>query len=687
MSGSPVGVALATSLDPAPYGLPVTLIAQVTADSAQPATPTGKVKFKEGSTLLGKATLKATGVAKLAISSLPAGVDSIRAVYTGDANFAAGSSTAFSETIDAGTTTSVESSASQAAFGQSITFTATVTSDDGTPGGKVRFKDGSTLLGKVKLNSSGVAEYTTNGLAVGTDSISAVYAGATGYSASNSSAWSQTVASDATTTVITSPTISAAPGQSVTLTAMVSATGGTPTGQVTFENGLTVLGSTSVDATGTASLTLSNLPAGTDWVTAVYSGDSMFSSSSSNPQSEVIASGGSAAPAVLAATTTLLTPSTDSATYGQAITWTANVASGSGIPTGSVSFQEGSTILGTSMLNASGDASLVLSNLPVGMASITAVYAGSGNFLGSSSETINEQINAPVPTVSLAASASVANYGQSLTFTADVTSSLAHPTGSVTFENGSTSIGTAALNSGGTATLTLSNLPPGTDIMTAVYGGDTLFAATSSGAADVQIDAAATTTSLSSSSNPSANGQSLTFTATVTSLGGTLTGSVVFDQGPAILGTSPLNQSGQATLMVSNLTAGTYSVIAVYTGNTNFATSQSNAISQVVSGGQAGSGDLPSFTYSVPSSDPTLPSGMNDFAPPIATEALPAGVPTIGAADTTAEPNDNISITGSQFTSLTGANAFTDTQFQVFGQTDSSNATLTSSSIEEASAD
>ena len=89
-----------------------------------------------------------------------------------------------------------------------------------------------------------------------------------------------------------------------------------------------------------------------------------------------------------------------------------------------------------------------------------------------------------------------------------------------------------------------------------------------------------TTTSLTSTPNPSAFGQSVAFTATVT--GASPTGTVTFKDGAATLGTGTLNGAGQATLSTSSLTVGSHSITAVYGGNATNLTSTSSALTQVV---------------------------------------------------------------------------------------------------------
>jgi hypothetical protein len=98
----------------------------------------------------------------------------------------------------------------------------------------------------------------------------------------------------------------------------------------------------------------------------------------------------------------------------------------------------------------------------------------------------------------------------------------------------------------------------------------------------------ATATALTSSPNPSTSGQAVTFTATVTAqpgfYKGTPTGTVSFYDGTTNIGNSNLNSSGVATLTTSTLSVGTHSITATYNGDTNFASSTSPVLYQVVQG-------------------------------------------------------------------------------------------------------
>ena len=186
----------------------------------------------------------------------------------------------------------------------------------------------------------------------------------------------------------------------------------------------------------------------------------------------------------------------------------------------------------------------------------------------------------------LVSSANPSASGQAVTFTATVgpvAPATGTPTGTVTFKDGSTTLGSGTL-SGGTATFTTSALAVGTHSITAAYGGDGSFAASTSAALSQVVNQAATSTTLVSSANPSASGQAVTFTATVGPVApatGTPTGTVTFKDGSTTLGTGTLS-GGAATFTTSALAVGTHSITAVYGGDASFAASTSAALSQVV---------------------------------------------------------------------------------------------------------
>src|SRR5205823_5703853 len=128
-------------------------------------------------------TLNGSGQATLTTAGLSAGTHTITASYGGGTNLIPRTSARLTQQVgqDA-TTTAVTGSPNPSVFGQSVTFTATVTAaapGAATPSGTVTFLDGSTPLGSGTLNGSGQATLTTAGLSAGTHTITASYGGDT----------------------------------------------------------------------------------------------------------------------------------------------------------------------------------------------------------------------------------------------------------------------------------------------------------------------------------------------------------------------------------------------------------------------------------------------------------------------------------------------------------------------------
>jgi Bacterial Ig-like domain (group 3)/Beta-propeller repeat len=185
-------------------------------------------------------------------------------------------------------------------------------------------------------------------------------------------------------------------------------------------------------------------------------------------------------------------------------------------------------------------------------------------------------------TISLTSLLNPSIYGQAVTFTAVVTSTIgAPPNGeTVTFKNGTTVLGTGTL-SGGSASYTTSTLTGGTHGITAVYGGDANFAGSTSKVVKQVVNKATTTTTLTSSLNPSNFGQSVTFTASVApEYSGTVKGTVTFYDGTTALKTVFLS-GGVAKYTTSTLSSGSHTITGTYNGSTNFTGSSGSLTQQV----------------------------------------------------------------------------------------------------------
>ncbi|MGB8839964.1 MAG: Ig-like domain repeat protein [Aliidongia sp.] len=472
-------------------------------------------------------------------------------------------------------TITLTSSPNPSQVGQPVTLTATVSGgllSSILPVGLVNFSVDGNLLGSVDL-AIGTATFSTSGFeSVGTHTITATYVG-DGLFASSSQALVQTVNPGATTTALVSSANPSVFGQPVTLTANISGTGGTPTGNVVFLAGGTQIGVGTI-VTGSATLATSQIPAGNNSLVAVYSGDSNFAASTSVSLAQTVTA---------AATVTTLTSSQNPSIAGHSVTLSANVTSSVGTPSGSVTFLDGSTVLGISSL-ASGATSFTTAALTSGSHIITALYGAVGNFQGSTSATLSQVVNPGLATTStvtvLTSSPNPATRGQSVTFSVTVTGTGGTPTGSVTFQDGSTTIGTTNLV-GGAASFTTASFAAGNHSIIALYGGDSVFLSSVSSALSLTINQNVSTIALASTPNPSSGGQSITFTATASGAGGPPTGTVVFLDGATTLGSSTLT-AGVASFVAPSLAVGSHAITASYGGDNNFLGSTSAALSQTV---------------------------------------------------------------------------------------------------------
>ena len=255
----------------------------------------GTTGFGQGQTFIGNTTVATDAGGNAAIGPIVLAVPAGQSVITATAtDLTTNDTSEFSQCPAAGpaTSTGVVSSLNPSTFGQSVTFTATV-SGGTSPTGTVQFLDGATSLGTVALAGT-TAALTTSALAVGTHPITAVYSGDADDTPSTSAPLSQVVNAAGPGVTATSLVSSLNPstvGQSVTFTATVS--GGTsPTGTVQFFDGASPLGAPVALAGNTAALTTSALAVGTHAITATYGGDADDSASTSAPVNQVVNGGG-----------------------------------------------------------------------------------------------------------------------------------------------------------------------------------------------------------------------------------------------------------------------------------------------------------------------------------------------------------------------------------------------------------
>ncbi|HEU5001333.1 MAG TPA: Ig-like domain repeat protein [Actinomycetota bacterium] len=593
---NPAGTAVSMTSEPDPsvFGEAVTFSATVTAVAPGAGIPTGTVQFLADGTPLGAPVGLVGGSASVTGTALLVGDHVISAHYAGSADFAASDATTAQHVDPAGTTVSVASSASPSVFGQAVSFTATVTPvapGAGTPSGTVQFfVDGGpsgapvALAGGSAGASAGLAPIAS--LAVGRHTVTATYGGDLSFApGSGTLAGGQMVDRAGTSTTVTSSVNPSVTGQGVTLSAAVAVVApgaGSPTGSVEFFVDGTSAGTATVTS-GSAELpAIATLAVGTHPVTATYSGDASFSASTSATFSQEVDKAGSA---------TALTSARSPTVFGQPVTFTATVAAagaGSGQPTGSVDFFADGVAFGTSPLAGQVAVSPPIASLAAGSHTVTATYRGDGSFAASTGSA-TQVVDAAATTVALTAAPNPARYGQPITFSATVTAvppGAGTPTGNVQFLANGAALGAPVALAHGVATLQEGALPAGTYSVDATYLGDANF----SGSTDpvvIQIQPADTATTVTSTVNPSAFGEAVSFAAKVAPLppgSGTPTGTVQFFLDGSAFGTpAPLAGGVGTSAATTSLAVGTHAVTATYAGTDNDNPSTSAAFAQVVS--------------------------------------------------------------------------------------------------------
>jgi MBG domain (YGX type)/Bacterial Ig-like domain (group 3)/FG-GAP-like repeat len=260
-----------------------------------------------------------------------------------------------------------------------------------------------------------------------------------------------------------------------------------------------------------------------------------------------------------------------------------------------VAVENGSTTLTAFTSSLSQTFQATLGNIsPAGTSGthqIQAVYPGDAAYSASTSNSVSLQVANVVTSLPVTASpAGGSYYGQQVVLTATLTPYTAqgHTTDgeTVTFYANNTPIGTATLTSG-VASLNVTSLPAGTDVLQATYGGDTIFAGGSHLGIFYKV-VYATAVTLTASPTTSTYGQPVTLQATLSPAAmspRTTDGeyAVDFYDGTTRLDRATLS-SGVATLALRNpLSASTHSLTAVYLGDLYFASATSSAVPITVS--------------------------------------------------------------------------------------------------------
>lgn len=485
-------------------------------------------------------------------------------------------------------TLSLVSSANPSLVGNTVTLTATVQPKHpgaGSLAGSVIFTDAGTTLGSAPIDRGGKATLNATFASAGAHPLVATYTGNITFVGGTSAQLSQSVRLGPPTVIITSSLNPSSYGQSVNFSISVS-NAGAAVGAGDIVNLLSnnaIVASGSLDANGKVTLSSSSLPSGSDVLIAQFTGDATNSPADSSQLIQTVNK---------TDTNLTLTSSQNPSPFGQPVSFVTVVAPklGNAVPSGTVTILDGSVILGTAVIDASGKAVFNFSSLTPGSHLLSASYAGDANFNPSSTSagsTISQVVTQNSTSALLASSADPSVFGQNVVFSATIrpVTGTGIPTGSVSFNDGTTTLGVGTLDNTGQAKLAVSSLAVGSHSIRVAYSGSDGYQPVTSVALVQVVKQDAVSLLLSSTPNPSVSGGAVTIAVSVnpavTVTNAIPTGTVSISDGTTLLGTVKLDASSKATLSIASLSVGTHSLAAYYSGDINFAAG-SAAINQEV---------------------------------------------------------------------------------------------------------
>ena len=483
------------------------------------------------------------------------------------------------------TSATLTSSLNASSLGQSVTFTANITSYSGTPTGSITFTDGSTTIATVALNRTGTATTVDTALTVGTHTITATYVPTGSFLASNATL-AQQVNADVAVDVLTASPNPALVGSAVALTATVSASpvGSTPTGTITFTSGSSNLATVPL-VNGVATYSTSSLPVGSNTLGCVYSGDTNYAST--NCQSVFESVDSSTTPATL----TLASSANPAGPY-TAFNFTAKLTHNRTQPIANdqVTLTIDGAPVSQNTTNVQGTVAFPLqSGLAPGQHTVVATSSVEGVYT-SATASLTETVNQAPSTSTLTVTPTTTSAGSAVNLSAAIGGSLSDtvdgltltPTGTVTFSSNGTALSTVTVTNS-TATYATAALPVGADSITCTYSGDTNFAASTCNSVPVTLSLISSSLTVTASADPSPALSAVTFSATLLG-GGTPVGgaSIVFAVDGANVATVKTNVQGVATYTAPSLSVGQHAVIATFAGSGNYAGKQSTPLTEQI---------------------------------------------------------------------------------------------------------
>lgn len=568
---------LSSSVNPSIVRGAVTLTARVDVVSPGSGPATGTVEFWQGDALLGSAALN-SGTATLSTSTLPVGSHPITAVYQGDDERAESTSAALHQVVNAAGAAVALSAPPSSVHGQTVSITATVTPfvTGHVATGSVAFTIDGMVLGSAQI-TDGVATLSTPLGTVGRHELLATYAGTSEISPAVSDPLPHEVTKASTTTTLTSSASSSNHGDRVTVTASVQPVapgGGIPAGTVVLLRDGAEVDSGTLDASGSFSSTVDDLPGGTHSFIAVYAGSSEHEPSGSEELSHEVRRW----------TTETSLSFSPNPVFGEGLDFEVTVTSPAGAPTpaGIVSVTVGSSSHYFE-LDADGRATGTADAPAAGTVTVKARFWISDSHDGSVTEPFDIVVAKAPTAIGLDAPATSAK-GQPVQLTALVTTigQSARPTGTVTFRSGTTVLGTATVDGTGVAQLHVDGLAVGDHLLTGSFTGED-HANSSSDVMTHRVVPARTKLTLEHTPERTVVGQPVTLVAEVVSIDGPSVpaGTVVWTVDGTELGRGPLGADGTASITTSEITVGSRTVTASFVSDGDH-TDSSDSVGHVV---------------------------------------------------------------------------------------------------------
>lgn len=474
--------------DPSVVGQNYSVVVNVAATAPGSGTPTGTVTVTGGSGPCSFTLVNGSGSC-LFSSPAPSSNYMLTASYSGDTNFLSSSDTETHTINKSPTATSITSDLPDpSVYGQPYTVAATVGAvggGSGTPSGTVTVSDGSVNCNFTLASGSGSCIMPAS--VPGSKTLTATYAGDSNYNTSSGTSSHSVVKANSTTTITADESDPSRFGENYSVSVSVAAFApgsGTPSGTVLVGDGSHSCNITLVNGAGSCSLP--STAAGPLTLTATYGGDVNFNGSSDSEAHAISKS---------ESLTTITSDNPDFSRYGQNYTVAVSVqavAPGFGTPSGSVAVSDGEHACVITLSSGSGSCSLPSTSAEE--KTLTASYSGDQNFNNSSDEELHQVLKSETLTTILSDLPDSSRFGQSYTVFANVAAvspGSGTPSGAIVVGDGLNECTITLV--GGSGSCQLPSTSVGEHQLSAAYGGDTNFLASTSVDEDHEVVKADTT--------------------------------------------------------------------------------------------------------------------------------------------------------------------------------------------------